>query len=164
MLKNLPTMQETHIWSLGREETLEKEMATHSSIFEARRAPTVMNLFFLFNWRIITLQCSVHFCHTTWVSHYVCVCVCVCVCVYPLSWACLPPPVPSPLVHHGAPGWAPCVYSNFPLAICFTYGQVYVLMVLFQFIPPSLSPDCVHKSALYICASSYTAEERVIEK
>ena len=58
----------------------------------------------------------------------------------------------------------PVLYSNFPLAIYFTYGQVYVLMLLSQFIPPSLSPDCVHKSALYICASSYTAEERVIEK
>ena len=47
MLKNLPAMQETQISSLGREEALEKEMATHSSIFDARRAPTVMKLFFL---------------------------------------------------------------------------------------------------------------------
>ena len=29
--KRLPAMQETHIWSLGREDRLEKEMATHSS-------------------------------------------------------------------------------------------------------------------------------------
>ena len=33
-------------------------------------------LFFIFNWRIIALQCYVGFCHTT-----TCVCVCVCVCV-----------------------------------------------------------------------------------
>ena len=32
MVKNLPAMQETWLWSLGREDPLEKEMATHSSI------------------------------------------------------------------------------------------------------------------------------------
>ena len=31
-VKRLPTMQETQVRSLGREELLEKEMATHSSI------------------------------------------------------------------------------------------------------------------------------------
>ena len=31
MVKCLSTMQETQVWSLGREDTLEKEMATHSS-------------------------------------------------------------------------------------------------------------------------------------
>ena len=31
MGKNLPAMQEMWVWSLGREDTLEKEMATHSS-------------------------------------------------------------------------------------------------------------------------------------
>ena len=31
MVKRLPTMQETRIQSLGREDPLEKEMATHSS-------------------------------------------------------------------------------------------------------------------------------------
>ena len=31
-LKNLPTMQETQVQSLGWEDPLEKEMATHSSI------------------------------------------------------------------------------------------------------------------------------------
>ena len=30
--KNLPAMQETHVQSLGREDPLEKGMATHSSI------------------------------------------------------------------------------------------------------------------------------------
>ena len=30
--KNLPTMQETRVQSLGQEDPLEKEMATHSSI------------------------------------------------------------------------------------------------------------------------------------
>ena len=32
MVKNLPAMQETQVQSLGREDLLEKEMATHSSI------------------------------------------------------------------------------------------------------------------------------------
>ena len=31
-VKRLPTMQETQVQSLGREDLLEKEMATHSSI------------------------------------------------------------------------------------------------------------------------------------
>ena len=32
MVKNLPTMQETWVRSLGQEDPLDKEMATHSSI------------------------------------------------------------------------------------------------------------------------------------
>ena len=38
MVKNLPTMQETLARSLGWEDPLEKEMATHSSIL-VRRIP-----------------------------------------------------------------------------------------------------------------------------
>ena len=33
MVKCLPTMQETRVQSLGQEDPLEKEMATHSSTF-----------------------------------------------------------------------------------------------------------------------------------
>ena len=32
LVKNLPAVQETQVWSLGQEDPLEKEMATHSSI------------------------------------------------------------------------------------------------------------------------------------
>ena len=32
VVKNLPTMQETQVQSLGREDPLEKEMVTHSRI------------------------------------------------------------------------------------------------------------------------------------
>ena len=32
MVKNPSTMQETQVWSLGQEDLLEKEVATHSSI------------------------------------------------------------------------------------------------------------------------------------
>ena len=38
MVKHLPTMWETQVWSLGQEDPLEKEMATHSSI-HARKIP-----------------------------------------------------------------------------------------------------------------------------
>ena len=36
MVKNLPAMQETRVRSLGWEDPLEKEMATHSSILAWR--------------------------------------------------------------------------------------------------------------------------------
>ena len=36
MVKNLPAMQESQVRSLGWEDPLEKEMATHSSIFAWR--------------------------------------------------------------------------------------------------------------------------------
>ena len=38
MAKRLPTMRETQVQSLGREDHLEKEMATHSSVL-SRRIP-----------------------------------------------------------------------------------------------------------------------------
>ena len=38
MVKNLPAVQEIQVWSLSREDPLEKGMATHSSII-ARRIP-----------------------------------------------------------------------------------------------------------------------------
>ena len=39
MVKNLPAMQKTQVQSLGREDTLEEGMATHSSILLAWRIP-----------------------------------------------------------------------------------------------------------------------------
>ena len=36
MVKNLPAMWETQEWSLGQEDPLEKEMATHSNILAWR--------------------------------------------------------------------------------------------------------------------------------
>ena len=39
-LKRLPAMQETWVQSLGREDPLEKEMATHSSILAWRMPRT----------------------------------------------------------------------------------------------------------------------------
>ena len=42
-VKRLPTMRETWVQSLGREDLLEKEMATHSSIL-ARKIPWMEEL------------------------------------------------------------------------------------------------------------------------
>ena len=39
MVKRLPTMQETRVQSLGREDLLEEEMATHSGILAMPRIP-----------------------------------------------------------------------------------------------------------------------------
>ena len=39
-VKHLPTMRETQVQSLGGEDPLEKEMATHSSILAWRIPPT----------------------------------------------------------------------------------------------------------------------------
>ena len=36
LIRNLPAMQETWVWFLGREDSLEKEMATHFSILDWR--------------------------------------------------------------------------------------------------------------------------------
>ena len=36
MVKNLPAMQETQVQSLGREDPMEKEMATHSNMLAWR--------------------------------------------------------------------------------------------------------------------------------
>ena len=36
MVKNVPAMQETRVWSLGQEDPLEKGMATHSSVLAWR--------------------------------------------------------------------------------------------------------------------------------
>ena len=36
MVENLPAVWETWVWSLGREDPLEKEMATHSRILAWR--------------------------------------------------------------------------------------------------------------------------------
>ena len=35
-IKNLPAMQKTWVWFLGREDPLEKEIATHSSVLAWR--------------------------------------------------------------------------------------------------------------------------------
>ena len=68
--------------------------------------------------------------------------------VYIPSLLSLPPaPHPTPLGHHGAPGWALCLTHSFPPAVCLTHGSVYMSRLLSQLAPP-LFPALVHKSAL----------------
>ena len=55
-----------------------------------------------------------------------------------------PPPItnPIPSFYIVTEYWVelPVLYSNFPLPISFTYGDIYVSMLFSQFIPPSPSP------------------------
>ena len=92
-------------------------------------------LFIYFNWRLITLQYCSGFCRTlTWISHG---CICD-----PPSQNTLPPPSPSHLS-----GSSQCSGPEHPfsciepgLMIYFTYGNIYVSMLLSQIIPSSPSP------------------------
>ena len=68
----------------------------------------------------------------------------------PPSWTHLPPR-PTPLGCHRAPGWSSVSHSKFPLALCFTFGSVYVSMLS---IPPSanhFSKDPNGNSLQYSC-------------
>ena len=98
-----------------------------------------LNLFLkftFFNWRIIALQCCVGFCHIS-------TRIAIGIHVFPPSWTPLPPLIPfHPSKLSQSTGFeltAPC--SKFPLDIYFTYGNVYVSILLFQFNPPSSAPS-----------------------
>ena len=90
----------------------------------------------IFNWRIIALQCCVGFCNTIQQPESA-----ISIHISPPS--CMSPPSlplhPTPLGCHRALGWAPCVIQQFLLAFYFTYVNVYVSMLLSQFVPPSPS-------------------------
>ena len=72
MVKPLPTLQEMRIQSLGREDLLEKEMATHFSTL-AWKIPWTEKLGRLQS--MDTIQ-------------FITGCVCVCVCVYGFRFDC----------------------------------------------------------------------------
>ena len=90
-VKNPPAMQQSGVWSLGRENPLEKEKATHSSILAWRipwtKEPGGLQSIRLqrvrHNWATNTLGLVCRY------SESVCVCVCVCVCVYPHACTCV---------------------------------------------------------------------------
>ena len=68
----------------------------------------------------------------------------------PPSWSPLPPPTPShpSRLSHSTGFELPASYSKSPLVIYFTYGDVYVPMLL-SICPSLSSPHCVHKSRAY---------------
>ena len=95
-----------------------------------------------FNWRIIALQYWVHFCHISVNQPRVYMC--------PLRFE-----PPSHLPPHLTPLGClerqvelPALYSIFLLAICFTYGNLCVSMLLSQFVPASPSHT--------VCTSLFT--------
>ena len=57
MVKNLPAMQETRVQSLGQEDLLEKEMATHSSIIAWKIPWTIRSM----GWQSQTKLSDFHF-------------------------------------------------------------------------------------------------------
>ena len=107
---------------------------------------TKSRFYFIFNWRIIALQCYAGFCHiTTHISHnYMCVCVCVCtcmcvcVCVSSSCWVALLSLPISPLEVITRLGSLRCTVV--PLAVCFIHGDIHTSVRLSRFLPPSPSP------------------------
>ena len=74
-------------------------------------SPAFLFVDFFFNWKIITLQCCVGFCHTTMeIRHNY---------VYPVPPEPPSPSHPTPLGHYGVPGWAPRVIQQLPTSWLF---------------------------------------------
>ena len=95
-----------------------------------------LKILFIFNWRIITLQyCDFFFCYAlirTSLRH-----TCVPSIPNPASTSLSTPSLQVVTKH-----WfgCPALYIKLPLAIYFTYGNVYVSVLFSQIIPPSPSP------------------------
>ena len=115
--------------------------------------PCHLSVFFMFfNCSIIVLQCCICFCCTIkWISY---------------MYTHIPLPLESPshsfphptyLGHHRAQSCAPCVYSSFALAICFTHDSVCTSMPLSQFIPPSPSPTVSTLEKMFLTVYSWVS-------
>ena len=75
----------------------------------------------------------------------------------PPFWVSLPCPTPTPLYHHRGLGWAPVLHSNFSQAVYFTYGGVYMLMLLSPFTPLSPSPLGAQVNSVHLSLHSFPA-------
>ena len=78
MIKNLSIMQETQVWSLGKEDPLEKEIATHSSILAWRIQWTEetarLQSFWFQSWKWLSkgpvAQKALHKCYLNYYCYY----------------------------------------------------------------------------------------------
>ena len=61
-----------------------------------------------------------------------------CICFFPIKAPSQPIPPLYVVTEHQVE--FPMIISNFPLAICFTNGNLYISLLLSQFIPPSPAP------------------------
>ena len=77
-----------------------------------------LNLFF--NWRKLAFQCCTGFCHTTTQINPSYTYITSLLSLSPL------PPHPTPLSHHGVPGWAPCAIQHLLSYLCNTWRCTYV--------------------------------------
>ena len=106
----------------------------HSSFYPSHSLH--LFLLFIFNWKIIALQCCFSFCCTKpWVSNkykYI-----PSLLSLPLS-CCIHPSRSSQSTE---PSELPVLYSSFPLDISFIHGSIYTSMWHSQFVLPSSSPS-----------------------
>ena len=104
----------------------------------------ILAVVFIFNWRIIVVQCCIGFCHTsTWISHR---------CAYVLSLLSLPPishPIPPRRFSENTEFEVSWVITQIPTGYI-TYGNVYVSMLLSVRLIMSF-PYCVHRFVYYVC-------------
>ena len=113
-----------------------------SHIYFYSYAYRIYSFHLFFYWSIKTLQFCISFCCTTkWIS---------CIYTYIRSLFAFPPtlcPTTSYSPSHSSSSprstesKSPCLFSSFPLAIYFTYGDVYMSILISQFVPPSPSPS-----------------------
>ena len=172
MVKNLPTVWETWVRSLGQEVPWRRAWQTspvflpgksHGQRSLAGYSPwgskesdtteelspsfTSFILFFIcFNWRLITLQYCSGFCHPlTWISHG-------CTCVPNPEPPSHLPPHPIPQGHPSAPALSTLSHAWKPgLAIYFTYDHRHVSMLFSQISHPCLLPQSPKVCSLYLC-------------
>ena len=151
------------VQSQGQEDPLEKEMATHSSMpaeeipwtkepdkLQSMGSPRVRHDWArqreMFDWRVIALNIvlvsAIHQYESATGIH-------VSLLLEPPSHL---PTHPKPLGCHRALDLSVLHHnSKFPQAIYFTYGSVYVSMLLSQFVPPSPLSPCPQVYSLCLC-------------